>query len=103
PTASAVNGRLPLAERDLRGSPRPGPLGSVGSGQEARLEQRIDLRVLGPLAADVDGAPLALGGAKQRALLALLVLSRNEVVSLDRLVDGIWGERPPATAVKMVQ
>jgi DNA-binding SARP family transcriptional activator len=46
---------------------------------------------------------LPLGGAKQRALLALLLLHRNEVVSTDRLIEGLWGEAPPATAAKVVQ
>src|SRR5215218_8973106 len=44
-----------------------------------------------------------LGGPKQRAVLAILLLHRGEVVSIDRLIDGLWGERPPATAAKTVQ
>src|SRR5262249_13168329 len=44
------------------------------------------------------GEGTALGGPKQRALLALLLLSANEVVSRDHLVDALWGERAPATA-----
>ena len=44
-----------------------------------------------------------LGGAKQRALLAVLLLHRGEVVPRDRLIDELWGERPPASAVKSVQ
>ena len=63
----------------------------------------MEFLILGPLEARVDGRALALGGAKQRALLALLLLHRNEVVSTDRLIDGLWGEAPPATAVKVVQ
>ena len=63
----------------------------------------IEFRVLGPLEASVDGAPVKLGPPQQRALLALLLLNANEVVSRDRLVDGLWGERPPATAAKLVQ
>src|SRR5947199_10787024 len=39
-----------------------------------------------------------IGGPKLRALLAILLLHSNEVVSRDRLIDGLWGERPPATA-----
>jgi DNA-binding SARP family transcriptional activator len=46
----------------------------------------------------VNSAAVALGGPKQRALLALLVLHANEVLSRDRLIEGVWGERPPATA-----
>ncbi|HYL39930.1 MAG TPA: BTAD domain-containing putative transcriptional regulator, partial [Candidatus Binatus sp.] len=46
----------------------------------------------------VDGRAIALGGVKQRALLALLVLHANEVVSRDALIDELWGERPPLHA-----
>ena len=63
----------------------------------------MEFLILGPLEARVDGRALALGGAKQRSLLALLLLHRDEVVSTDRLIDGLWGEAPPATAVKVVQ
>ena len=44
-----------------------------------------------------------LGGPKQRALLAILLLCRGETVSSDRLIDQLWGERPPATAAKTLQ
>jgi DNA-binding SARP family transcriptional activator/DNA-binding beta-propeller fold protein YncE len=57
----------------------------------------LEFRVLGPLEARAGGAPLPLGGPKQRALLALLLLHANEVVSRDRLIDGVWGESPPST------
>lgn len=50
----------------------------------------MDFRILGPLEVHVDGVAVHLGRAKQRALLALLVLSRNQVVSVDRLVDELW-------------
>ena len=46
---------------------------------------------------------MALGGPKQRALLAILLLHRGEVVSPDRLIDELWGEQPPASATKIVQ
>ena len=51
--------------------------------------------ILGPLEVRVDGRLISLGGPKQRALLAMLVLHANEVVSRDRLIDALWGERPP--------
>ncbi len=57
-----------------------------------------DFRLLGPVEVVVDGRPIALGGAKQRALLAFLVLHANEVVSRDLLIDELWGERAPASA-----
>lgn len=52
--------------------------------------------VLGPLEADDGGRPIALGGPKQRALLAVLLLHANEIVSRDRLIYDVWGEHPPA-------
>ena len=52
----------------------------------------------------VDGdRPVVVGGPKLRALLAVLVLHRGEVVSTDRLIDALWGERASATAAKTVQ
>jgi DNA-binding SARP family transcriptional activator len=63
----------------------------------------LEFRVLGPLEALVDGAPARLGGPRQRALLALLLVSANEVVSVARLVDEVWGEDPPVTAANVLQ
>ncbi|WP_433476987.1 BTAD domain-containing putative transcriptional regulator [Spirillospora sp. CA-142024] len=54
--------------------------------------------VLGPVEARVNGREAALGGGRQRALLALLLLSADRVVSVDRLVDELWGEVPPKSA-----
>jgi predicted ATPase/DNA-binding SARP family transcriptional activator len=63
----------------------------------------IEFHVLGSLeVVDPDG-PVAIGAPKQRALLAVLLLHRGEVVSSDRLVDELWGEAAPASAVKIVQ
>ncbi len=50
-----------------------------------------------------DGLTVQLGSAKQQAILAVLLLHANEVVTRERLIDELWGERPPATAVKSVQ
>jgi predicted ATPase/DNA-binding SARP family transcriptional activator len=60
-------------------------------------------RLLGPLEVAVDGKPAALGGQKQRALLATLLLEPNRVVSGDRLIDAVWGEIPPETARNTIQ
>jgi DNA-binding SARP family transcriptional activator len=49
------------------------------------------------------GRPLELGGAKQRSLIAILLLNANQVVSTDRLIDELWGAEPPATASKSIQ
>jgi DNA-binding SARP family transcriptional activator len=58
----------------------------------------LDFRILGPLEVVDGGVSLELGGQKQRALLALLVLEGGRVVSTDALVDRLWGEQPPRTA-----
>jgi DNA-binding SARP family transcriptional activator len=63
----------------------------------------MEFRILGPLEVAHEGQLLPLGGTKQRALLALLLLRPNEPVSVDRIVDELWGERAPPTAAKNVQ
>jgi DNA-binding SARP family transcriptional activator/WD40 repeat protein len=61
------------------------------------------LRLLGPVEAIADGRVVPLGAAKQRAVLAMLGLRPGSPVSADELMEGLWGEHPPATAAKMVQ
>jgi WD40 repeat protein/DNA-binding SARP family transcriptional activator len=63
----------------------------------------MDLHVLGPVEATVDDERVAIGAGKPRALLAMLALSEGSPVSAEALIDGLWGEAPPATANKMVQ
>src|SRR5919109_579404 len=63
----------------------------------------MDFRVLGPLGVGGDRGTLELGGAKQRSVLAMLLLHANEVVSTDRIVDALWGASPPLRAGKSVQ
>ena len=63
----------------------------------------MDFRILGPLEVLDEGRAVVLGGSKQRALLALLVLHANETLTTERLIDELWGERPPAKAAKTVQ
>jgi DNA-binding SARP family transcriptional activator len=63
----------------------------------------MEFRILGPLEV-VDGdRSVALGGPKQRALLAALILTPNRPVSVDRLVDAVWPGRPPAGAANALQ
>ncbi len=62
----------------------------------------VEFRILGPLEVARDGAPLELGGPRQRALLALLLTRAGVVVARDRLVDELWDE-PPASAVNVIQ
>ncbi|CAN5642583.1 hypothetical protein BH24ACT26_BH24ACT26_10590 [soil metagenome] len=63
----------------------------------------MDFRILGPLEVSEAGRSLPLGGAKQRTLLAILLLHAPETVSIDRLVDLLWGEEPPETAANALQ
>ena len=63
----------------------------------------MEIRILGPLEVRDAGGAIRLGGPQQRALLALLVIRRGEVVPTDTLVDELWPEDPPAAAVKTVQ
>src|SRR4051812_16714916 len=63
----------------------------------------MQIQVLGPL--EVTGASglLALGGVRQRAVLAVLALHLNEVLSTDFLIEELWGEQAPAGALNTVQ
>ena len=63
----------------------------------------MDYRILGPLEALDGERQLTLGGARQRAVLALLLLHGNETLSRDVIVDELWGEDAPATAGKVLQ
>jgi YVTN family beta-propeller protein len=63
----------------------------------------MDYRILGPLEVCDGDRTLELGGDKQRALLAVLLLHAGEVVSADRLIDDLWGERQPPAALKALQ
>ncbi|WP_430379039.1 BTAD domain-containing putative transcriptional regulator [Streptomyces sp. B1-3] len=63
----------------------------------------LRIRVLGPLGAEVAGAPVELGTPRQRAVLALLVAARGAVVSVDRMADQLWRGRPPARATVSLQ
>lgn len=63
----------------------------------------MDFRILGSFEVLRDGVPVPLGGAKQRAVLAVLLLRAGEVVSTDRLIDDLWGDDSPATAGHTIQ
>jgi DNA-binding SARP family transcriptional activator len=58
----------------------------------------IEFRLLGQVEAWREGRQVELGGRKQRAVLAPLLLRAGRVVSLDQLIDDLWPERPPARA-----
>jgi predicted ATPase/DNA-binding SARP family transcriptional activator/class 3 adenylate cyclase len=63
----------------------------------------VELIFLGPFEVRVDDEAVDTGGMRQRGLLAILALNRNEVVSTDRLIDDLWAGEPPSTAVHTVQ
>src|SRR5262245_29499218 len=63
----------------------------------------MEFRILGPLEVVDQGEAVKLGGSKQRSLLAFLLLHPNQAVSRDRLIDELWGEKPPETAPTAIQ
>ena len=63
----------------------------------------LEFMILGPLEARLGGKRLDLGGTKQRALLAVLLLNANRVVAVERLIDELWGDAPPETAANTLQ
>jgi DNA-binding SARP family transcriptional activator len=63
----------------------------------------LEFRILGPLEAIRDDVRVRLGGPRQRATLALLLLHANRVVPIERLADELYAGRPPVTAVTQVQ
>ena len=80
--------------------PRSGvPLRSLDAGEGYGLR----VNVLGPLTASLDGAFILLGPDMQRAVLGLLALHANTAVHRDVLIDALWGDKPPDTAVAMIQ
>ncbi|HET6946131.1 MAG TPA: AfsR/SARP family transcriptional regulator [Gaiellaceae bacterium] len=63
----------------------------------------MEIRILGPLEVLRDGTTVGLGGPRQRALFALLVMRGGAVVPRDRLIDELWGADPPESAVNVIQ
>jgi DNA-binding SARP family transcriptional activator len=63
----------------------------------------VEFAILGPLEIRDEGRVLSLGGTRQRALLALLLLNANQVVSSDRLIDELWGDEPPESGTAALQ
>ena len=63
----------------------------------------LEFRILGPLEVLEDGRPLPFVPGKEQALLAVLLLHRNERIAIARLTDLLWDESPPESAPKMIQ
>jgi DNA-binding SARP family transcriptional activator len=97
---TAVRSRLERAVKVVFWSP-PSQLST--SKEPCYKAHMPDFRILGPLEASDETGQLLLGGQKQRAVLAMLLLEAGRVVSQDRLVDALWGETPPRTAVTSLQ
>jgi WD40 repeat protein/DNA-binding SARP family transcriptional activator/class 3 adenylate cyclase len=64
---------------------------------------RMQLRILGPLEVDAGSGPIPLGGPRQRAVLAHLIVRGNELIPAETLVDELWGEEPPERARNIIQ
>ena len=62
-----------------------------------------EFRILGPIEVVGEHGPIALGGTRQRATLAVLLLNANRVVSVDRIVEDLYADAAPVTALKQVQ
>ena len=65
--------------------------------------QQVELGVLGPVQVRQYGLPVAIPGAKPRAILTMLGLHDGSVVAADALIELLWGDEPPRTAVKAMQ
>ena len=63
----------------------------------------VEFGVLGPVVATVDGSPARLGGTRQRAVLASLLLRGPQVVPVTRIIDDVWSTEPPDSAANLVQ
>src|SRR6516225_9496403 len=63
----------------------------------------MEFRILGPLEVFSDAQPCAIPGAKERAVLAYLLLYAGQAVSADRLIDELWGDEPPEAARNSLQ
>jgi DNA-binding SARP family transcriptional activator len=63
----------------------------------------MQFRILGPVGVSDGNRPVAVPAAKQRALLAILLLSANQPVATDLLIDRLWNGRPPVSARKVLQ
>jgi DNA-binding SARP family transcriptional activator len=61
------------------------------------------IKLLGPVEVEVDGQPRVVTGRRRKALMAVLGLNAGQTVSTDRLIDIVWGDNPPATALNTLQ
>ena len=91
-------------QRDPAGVRRSATGGSIlGRMQRTASRGSMQFRVLGPLEVDLGGGTIPLGGPKQRAVLAHLVLRANQLVPAETLIDQVWPEEPPEKARNVIQ
>ena len=90
-------------QRGCKDGSNPANRGSATKTVIASRDDKVRFRVLGSLEVEVDGVAVALGGTRQRTVLAVLLVHANEPVATDRLVSESWGENAPASATKTAQ
>jgi DNA-binding SARP family transcriptional activator/tetratricopeptide (TPR) repeat protein/transcriptional regulator with XRE-family HTH domain len=78
------------------------PRSAGDSTPRSAKEASLRLGILGPLTVWRDGSPVALGGTRQRAVLGALALHHADGLHRDALVDLLWGEDPPPSAIAIV-
>ena len=91
------------AGRDLTSSQLPRGTGLVRNAGPMEAGRGLRLAILGPLEAWRDGRPLSLGTPARRAVLGLLAMEPGALVRRDTIIDVLWGEVPPRTAMGLVQ
>src|SRR5690242_15083367 len=82
---------------------QPGGVGAMAADAVAGQAELAEFGILGPLEVSRAGRAVPLGGPRQRAVLALLLLEANRVVSMDRLAEDLWAGHPPDGWVTTVQ
>lgn len=78
----------------------PGRTDPWGCGRHTRV---LAVQLLGPVEVHRDGRPVDLGGLQQRAVVAHLAIDAGRVVSVERLIDRLWGDDPPRTPLGTLQ
>ena len=91
---------IPSPVRVAADRSNPAPPGRY---RPATVTAVLEFRVLGPLEVVGEDGPVRLGGPRQRATLAILLLNANRVVPVERLADELYAGRPPVSAVTQVQ
>jgi DNA-binding SARP family transcriptional activator/DNA-binding XRE family transcriptional regulator len=102
-TLARALGLDPAVVSDAAGRPAAGGHVPALAGASPVAAQGVRLGVLGSLALWRDGVPADLGAGRQRAVLGLLALYPGTAVRREMIIDTVWGHRPPASVIAMVQ